>query len=59
MATLHVYRGKGRFAAIPLAVGSPLDASQASRAVRGAFVQWRGPDGSRRFYVNGRRVAVA
>lgn len=58
MATLHVYRGRGRFASVPLAVASPLDASQASRAVRGAFVHWRDAKGSR-FYVNGRRVAVA
>lgn len=58
MATLHVYRGSGRFAALPLAVSSPLDASQASRAVRGCFVHWRDAKGSR-FYVNGRRVAVA
>lgn len=58
MARLYVYRGGGRFAVVLLAVASPLDASQASRAVRACFVHWRGPDGSR-FYVNGRRVAVA
>ena len=57
MATLHVWRN-GRFAAVPLAVASPLDASQASRAVRACFVHWRDAKGSR-FYVNGRRVAVA
>lgn len=58
MATLHVWRN-GRFAAVPLAVASPLDASQASRAVRAAFVAWRDANGWR-FYVNGRRrVAVA
>lgn len=57
MATLHVWRN-GRFAAVPLAVASPLDASQASRAVKAAFVAWRDANGWR-FYVNGRRVAVA
>lgn len=64
MATLHVWRN-GRFAAVPLAVASPLDASQASRAVRAAFVAWRAAfvawrdANGWRFYVNGRRVAVA
>ncbi|QHJ75197.1 hypothetical protein DELTA_4 [Brevundimonas phage vB_BsubS-Delta] len=58
MARLYVYRGGGRFASVPLAVASPLDASQASRAVRACFVHWRDAKGSR-FYVNGRRVAVA
>lgn len=58
MATLHVYRGQGRFAALPLAVTTALDASQASRAVRGCFVAWRDAKGWR-FYRNGRRVAVA
>lgn len=57
MATLHVWRN-GRFAAVPLAVASPFDASQASRAVKSAFVAWRDAAGWR-FYVNGRRVAVA
>jgi hypothetical protein len=57
MAVLHVYRGAGRFAAVPLAVVTPLEASQASRAVRGAFVAWRDGNGWR-FYRNGRRIAV-
>lgn len=57
MARLYVYRGGGRFASVPLAVASPLDASQASRAVKAAFVAWRDANGWR-FYVNGRRIAV-
>lgn len=56
MTRLHVWRGDG-FRVVPLAVSTALDASQASRAVRGSFVEYRsGSD--RRFYVNGRRVTV-
>lgn len=57
MSRLHVWRN-GRFAVVSLAVTTPLEASQASRAVRSCFVEWQGTDG-RRFYLNGRRIAVA
>jgi hypothetical protein len=56
MSRLHVWRN-GRFAVVALAVTTPLEASQASRAVRSCFVEWQGTDG-RRFYFNGRRIAV-
>ena len=56
MARLHVWRN-GTFRAVPLAVQTALEASQASRAVRSAFIEYRDAQGVR-FYVNGRRIAV-
>jgi hypothetical protein len=56
MAKLHVYMN-GAFRAVPLAVTDALAASQASRAVRSAFVSFRDANGWR-FYRNGRRIAV-